>query len=313
MREYNNSIFGKLPELNKYREDLHFLHNYDFTGQSVVEISKLIGEKTIILPTITSTTEIGNLGFSLFYRVRLINHKDISNEDMSLIQSFSYPPAAVCKENGRANIEKTSVFYCASTGDAAMRESDVTVGSEGFLSVWAIERGTILKFGILLSEDLPRENPWRPVVDYLNQEEFQLLHTEKEGDYKEHMRELRSFYYKQYMHESKPYPITSFISNKLLYQRNYLDFIAYPCVKRSHKQINFAFHPNSVNLSLNIQRVFRFKVKAMDPEGISFDVVGVGYLNSKRIEWRDFEKADEKYLGAVAPLNRTIINLNEIP
>jgi hypothetical protein len=302
MSKFNYSDFEGLPEISKYREGLDKLSSHDFTGKSLFEISKIVAEKTIILPTITSTTEIGNLGVSQFYRVRLINHQAISNEDMSLIQSFSYPPAAVCKDNGRANIEKTSVFYCASTGDAAMRESDITVGSEGFLSIWTIEPKTILKFGLLLSEDLPRENPWRPVVDYLNQEEFQLIHTEKEGKYKDHMRELRSFYYKLYMHESKPYPITSFISNKLLYQRNDLDFIAYPCVKRSHKQINFAFHPNSVNLSLNIQRVFRFKITAMDTEGISFDVVGVGYLNSKRIEWRDFEKADEKFLGAVTPL-----------
>lgn len=117
------------------------------------------------------------------------------------------------------------------------------------------------------------------------------------------MRELRSFYYNLFMHEPKPYPITSFISNKLLYQREDLDFIAYPCVKRSHKQINFALHPNSVNLFLDIQRVFRFKINSIDPEGISFNVMGVGYRERNRIKWRDFEKnSDEKYLGAVSPV-----------
>ena len=221
---------------------------------------------------------------------------------MSLIQSFSYPPGSVCKENGRANLKKTSVFYCASTGDAAMRESDIEIGSEGYLSVWGIEPKTILKFGILLSDNLPKEDPWKPVVDYLGKEEIQKLHLEKEGKYYEHMRELRSFFYNLFMHEAKPYPITSFISNNLLYQRNDLDFIAYPCVKRSHKQINFAFHPNSVNLLLNIQRVFRFKITSIDSEGISFDINGTGYLNKTRIEWRNFEKADEKYLGAITPI-----------
>ena len=130
MDKFNYSHFERLPKIEKYREDLNFIKSQDLSQKSVLEISSLISEKTIILPTITSTTEIGNLGTSFFYRTRLINHKDLSKEDMSLIQSFSYPPCSVCKENGRANLKKTSVFYCASTGDAAMRESDIEIGSE---------------------------------------------------------------------------------------------------------------------------------------------------------------------------------------
>lgn len=302
MNQFKYSNFERLPKIEKYREDLKFLKDQNFSDKSVFEISSQISEKAIILPTITSTTEIGNLGVSLFHRVRLIDHKDMSNEDMSLIQSYSYPPSSTCMENGRGNLKKTSVFYCASTGDAAMQESNVEVASEGFLSVWGIKPKKKLKFGLLLSDDLPKENPWKPVVEYLSREEFQKIHLETEGKYYEHMRELRSFFYNLYMHEAKPYPITSFISNKLLYQRNDLDFIAYPSVKRSHKQINFAFHPNSVNLFLNIQRVFRFKISANDSEGISFDIIGTGYLEGTRIKWRDFEKDDEKYLGAVSPL-----------
>ncbi|MES2862727.1 MAG: hypothetical protein V4666_01275 [Bacteroidota bacterium] len=303
MNKSHTSLFEKLPDIEKYRDDLHTLKNQNFTGKSVTEISNLIFEKAIILPTITSTTEIGNLGTSLFYRVRLVNPKDLSKENISLIQSFSYPPSSFCHDNGRANLKNTSVFYCASTGDAAMRESNIEVGSEGFLSVWGIEPKTILKFGILLSDELPKENPWRPVVDYLNCEEFQKIHLEEEGNYYEHMRELRRFLYNKFMHELNPYPITSYISNKLLYQRNDLDFIAYPCVKRSHKQINFAFHPNSVNQFLKIQRVFTFKIKSIDSESISFDIKGVAHLNGTRIEWQNsFQKTDEKFLGAISPL-----------
>ncbi|OYX83013.1 MAG: hypothetical protein B7Y83_12910 [Flavobacteriales bacterium 32-34-25] len=295
----NLSDFERLPDIEKYREDLNFIRNQDLSQMSVNEISKLISEKAIILPTITSTTEIANLGTSLFYRVRIMKHSNISNEDMTLIQSFSYPPSITCKENGRANLKKTSVFYCASTGDAAMRESDIEIGSQGFLSVWTIDPQTTLKFGILLSDKLPKENPWKPLVDYLSQEEFQKIHLEREGKYYEHMRELRNFFYDLYMHEAKPYPITSFISNSLLYSRNDLDFISYPCVKRSHRQINFAFHPNSVNLHFKIERVFRFEVTAMDVEGISFNVNGVGYLEKSRIQWRNADESDEHYLGKI--------------
>lgn len=182
MDELTNSNFERLPKIEKYREDLNFLKAQDLSKKSLPEINNLISQKAIILPTITSTTEIGNLGVSLFNRVRLVDHKDMSNEDMSIIQSFSYPPSSVCKENGRGNLKRTSVFYCASTGDAAMRESDIEVGSEGFLSVWTIKSGTILKFGILLSDELPKENPWRPVVDYLSQGEFQKIHLEKKAN-----------------------------------------------------------------------------------------------------------------------------------
>ncbi|AWA31015.1 hypothetical protein HYN48_13500 [Flavobacterium magnum] len=303
MDKSHDPLFEKLPDIEKYRNDLHSLKSQNFTGKSVAEISNSIFEKAIILPTITSTTEIANLGTSLFYRVRLVDPKDLNKEDLSLIQSFSYPPPFICHSNGRANLKKTTVFYCASTGDAAMRESNIEVGSEGFLSVWGIEPKTILKFGILLSDELPKENPWRPVVDYLNGEEFQKIHLEEEGDYYEHMREVRRFLYNQFMHELNPYPITSYISNKLLYQRNDLDFIAYPCVKRSHKQINFAFHPNSVNQFLKIQRVFKFKINSIDSEGISFDIKGVAHFNGTRVEWQNsYQKTDEEFLGAITPL-----------
>jgi hypothetical protein len=302
MNEFNFSDFERLPEIEKYREGLGLLRTYDFTGNSIFEISKLVAEKTIILPTITSTTEINNLGFSLFYRVRLIDHNKMGYEDMSNIQSFSYPSASFCTENGRANLKNTSVFYCASTGDAAMQECNIEIGSEGFLSVWSITPGSVLKFGLLLSEDLPKQNPWRLVVDHIYDENFQNLYFIKEGKYSEHMRELRSFLYKQYMYEEKPYPITSFISNRLLYQRDDLDFIAYPCVKRAHKQINFAFHPNSADQFLNIERVFKFKVTAIDDEGVSYIINGVGDLTDRKIIWRNFKKSDEKYLGAVTPI-----------
>src|SRR5690606_29329039 len=106
----------------------------------------------VLLPQIITYQDPDNFNTHKLFRVRL-NIVE-SREDCSLIQTYSYPPAFVCTENGRANLKGKSVFYCSNDPSAALLEAKPKPGDIAFMSIWKPVVDRKVKFAHCLPIDL---------------------------------------------------------------------------------------------------------------------------------------------------------------
>ncbi|MFT4567971.1 MAG: hypothetical protein ACI9FN_002939 [Saprospiraceae bacterium] len=103
------------------------------------------------------------------------------------------------------------------------------------------------------------------LVDFLEwtQVSFQHIRETLPKDAKDKFEDfetLYSFIANRFITENKPYPLTSMISDELLYGELWRYFIIYPSVLAQNKLCNMAFSPNSVNENLMLEKVIKFKI-----------------------------------------------------
>lgn len=291
------------PPIEDYIRNLDNLKKLDFINLSLNEIENEFFNAAIRLPSICAKIYPEDFSNFDFFRVRLIKHIDNSREDLSLIQTFSCPPAIICNNNGRANIKNTSVFYCSNAPNAAMNEVDIKIGDEGFLSTWKLESNRPISFNTLLSNSIPEENEWFKVANRLHSQ-YSLFNQNADGKVSEHMMFLRKFITELFMLEEYPYGLTSFISNSFLYSDSDIDFLVYPSAKTNHNYVNFAFHPNIINTHLRFNRVYKFVIDDITQSQISFRIKNVGFIKQSQIRWR---KSNDEDRALLAKYNKTKI------
>ena len=88
----------------------------------------------VILPHMISMQTAENFNKLKFFRVRLNINENA--EDTRIVQTHSFPPGNVCKENGRANLKGKSVFYCSNDPLCALFESKPKIGDIAHISIW---------------------------------------------------------------------------------------------------------------------------------------------------------------------------------
>lgn len=256
--KFYQSDLDIFPDLETYLAELKELDKYDFGNHTALEIYHKFYDYARITPTNYGTLNPVKFNSHSFYRVRLNINKTL--EDVTLAQTYSYPPTNFCTQNGRANLKYRTVFYCSNNPYAAIIESKPEVGDYGYLSVWNGQAKRTIKAGICLPYDLPTDNDW-----YLMAKDILDLHKStleaNAKDKVEHYKALFKFISNRFVNEIKPYPITSMLSYEMLMgQELWRDFIIYPSVISKSKYCNMAFHPNSVNENLALERVYRFEV-----------------------------------------------------
>lgn len=106
-----------------------------------------------------------------------------------------------------------------------------------------------------------------------------------------HLNALHHFVNFKYQYEQKPYPLTSIMSNEILYGEKFYDFILYSSVYID-KYSNMAFHPNSVLENLKLEKVIRFKIK--DIEKGHLGLGDVGHVINSRIVWKPLSAEEKK-------------------
>lgn len=279
---------NNFPDFKTYVANLTKLENYNFDNHTTREIYDKFHDLATILPTVYQMLNIEAFNEERFYRARLgINRK---KEDISLKQTYSYPPPSVCNENGRGNLKNKSVFYCSNNPNCSMLEVKPKIGDDGYLSVWKGNAKKAVKVGILLPYDLPLQNEW----NYMARDSFKYLESSLQKEAKEklkHFMALYKFIPDRFIREKKPYHLTSMISNELLYGELWRDFIIYPSVTAKTYMCNMAFHPNFVNENLVFEKVIRYFVFNIKDEQPKFHLGKVGYLENNKMIWRD---ANEK-------------------
>jgi RES domain len=273
------------PDLSTYLSDLKKLQGYDFSNLTERGKYDVFYDYARILPTNIGWFNPEKFNLHKFYRVRL--NIDREKEDISLAQTYSYPPPQYCFENGRANLKGRSVFYCSNDPRAAILECKPKVGDEGYLSIWNGVARRKIKIGHLLPFDLPPENTW----NLMAQDSFEYLLKNLPSDAKDkfqHFIELYKFIAEIFITEKKPYNLTSMISEELIYGQLWRDFIIYPSVLVNSQLCNMAFHPNSVNENLKLEKVIEFKVTNINNNGPTFNLgKKVGFLENTKMTWKD--------------------------
>lgn len=279
------------PEFELFKKNLNDLANFNFEGLSAEDIYHKFYNIVEVLPLYDGILNPEKFNQIPFYRTRLnINSQ---NEDTSLVMTYSFPPANICKDNGRANLAGKSVFYCSNDPIAAIIECKPEIGNEGYLSVWEGIAKREVKSGIFLPNNLPRMNHW----DILGQESYEnwtKYISENHPNYSKHFVELYDFINKKFIDEKKPYPLTSFLSNEMLFNNSHKDFFIYPSVIANSKLSNIAFHPNSVIENLKFSKVIKFKVINIENNNIIFNLGKVGTLHETKMIWKNCTEEETK-------------------
>lgn len=260
------------------------LSEMDLSNKNTEEIYNIIYDHVKILPAcfgVFNSTKFNNISF---YRCRIKNNiGKIENKD--LIQTHSFPPSNVCKENGRANLKNHSVFYCSNDPRAAILESKPKIGDEVYLSEWKGVTNRNVKFNLCLPTELPENNIWNIVANDKSQYIQSKIRTFTKDKF-QHYSRLLNFISDSFVYEEKPYPLTSMISHIFLNDELINDFIIYPSVVSNSEYCNMAFHPNSVLENLKFENVYKLRISDLYKDKVKFDFGVVGSLNNSRMIWK---------------------------
>jgi len=281
--------FDQFPDLEKFLENLEFLRQTDFSKMTYEKIHAEYFKNVISHHSMGEDFDDKNIPNLTLYRVR--PERTISaDENLELVQTYSYPPAKNC-ENNRANIKGYPVFYCADDMTAAIKESRLSINEIGYVSIWKLRLRRKLSFSTYMPENLPLENTWSASAKYYHSLFLIYLNTIPK-EFREHKKAHQKFLVEKFLFENAPYSLTSMICHTDLYKIGDVDFVVYPSAQTLQNYCNYAFHPNVASNNLIIDRVIRFKVISYEngqPEVVFGEV---GNRKNDRINWGHYDKME---------------------
>jgi hypothetical protein len=290
----NDDDLSLFPDIETYKAELKILDNFKFEKLNEDQIYNLLYDYAKILASKFRLSSKSEFNKKTFYRARLKKKID-TIEDITLTQTYSFPPARGCAHNGRANLKNKSVFYCSDEIECAIRETKPEIGEEGFISFWKGNAKKDIKIGVCLPNDLPLENKWREIEKKAAKYILDNLSIDAKDKF-EHIIELYKFISEKFKTEKEPYYISSMISNEFLYGDLWHDYIVYPSLMSKNIYCNLAFHPNSANENLKFEKVLQFKINNIENDKIMIVFGKVGYLENTKMKFREKTKEEIKHL-----------------
>ena len=275
--------FFEYPDIQSFLVKLGELKNIDFRNATKKEVGETIFKYLTVVPSLVGKYAPEKFNRFKFYRVRL--NIDDKTEDLRLVRTHSYPLPQFCKENGRANLKNSSVFYSTNCALTAIMESKPKVDDVGYLSIWNGSTDREMKSGVLLPRNLHVENEWYVLAEDIYafaDKEYNRIGMHKSNFFHEALNFIAGLF----LTENPPYAITSWIATELLYGTEWKDFIIYPSFANQAYTTNYAVHPNVVDKYLKFEKVIRFKVLQIGDGNFSISTGRVGELIQNNIEWR---------------------------
>lgn len=257
-------------------------------------ISKLVAEHLGYLPHVVQPdTELPEW---LFYRTRIASRH--FNEQ--LIGDYSFPPSHVIRSYQRCNIPHYPVFYCSDSPGTSMFEAASLMKERAtnppcYLSEWKLRDGVKVNVTPFLFGNVNRDSPfWSFSEDNVKRIRGILRgRSEEEIDgFVEVMKYLSALFA-----YDNTYSITAYIAHTYLYAPHSLrtDILMYPSIQTKLRSVNFAVHPNCVQHSMELVRVYKYFVRGtnehdqMTNVALTHTGTNVGGI----IRWRPFDKDDE--------------------
>jgi len=276
------------PEFEEYRKRLSSLKLLSPENTTFKELPDKFFDAAVTLPQSSVLISPDNFNKQKFFRVRL--NIDKESEILDLIQTYSYPPGIVCKDNGRANLKGKSVFYCSNTPTAALLESKPKNGDIAHISWWEPQATRQIKAGVCLPISLNANNDFVKIADQMWRYANNIYKQEAKEKLK-HLMELDRFIAERFVEEKPPYFLTSWFSDTMLFGPFWRDLIIYPSIASNQDYCNMVFHPNTVNQQLKFKKVIEVKINFVDNFRCGFHLGSVGELDKTNLKWT---KSDDK-------------------
>ncbi len=222
-----------------------------------------------------------------FFRVRSLN----SDEDPSVISTFSYPPE---KHNrlGRANLKSKQVLYAAEDPTTAMFEY-LNTGKAAdyiYLTEWALkEEIYIPTFNIM-------EFPW-------GEQEF---YQKWKGSNEKIMHKVQKLYFlfQNLYRKSNQYEFSAPWSHLLLYKSDICKMIRYPSVATKEISTCNAINIDFFDENFYLKRIFKLKLEAGFKSGeleitneaiVLTSQILAGRINVGKIKYKELDSNDKKF------------------
>ncbi len=283
--------FYEYETIEALRTKLKELKEIDLKKADKKQIGETLFSYLPVIPSLIAKYSKDKFNSFKFYRVRLNIDGKKGHEDLNLIRTYSYPLPQFCKSNGRANLKFKSIFYSSNSALTAIIESKPKVVDIGYLSLWEGCTDREMKAGILLPRNLNIQNEWYLLAQDIHahaNEHFNKVVIEKSSFF----HEALSFISQLFLDEKEPYPLTSWISNELIYGTAWRDFITYPSYVNKAFTSNIALHPNVADKYLKFVKVIRFKVLEINKNKFSVSTGYVGENIQNNMRWRNATKEE---------------------
>jgi len=207
----------------------------------------------------------------VFVRGRLADPNNLTPAE----NHFSYPPAAVCSQYGRANIPHHPVLYAGESPAVIAEELQIPENSWFHLAVYYTPAPVDFEYLILLHDALSSENKWSQIRDELREHVMGLQNMPMPFDAVWARLQQAALLFR-----GKDYADTAAIAHHWLYTQN-LDAILYPSV-RNDRWCNFAIHPRFAD-GLRQHCVVTCRKKGV---GEMFEVIHTGRLDDVgQLQW----------------------------
>jgi len=282
--KFDDAEFDKMPDIETFRANLNRLKSLDLSSYSQEEIHHIVHEHTVFIPNYVCPIPAKEFCDYKLYRARF--EVDPEKENVYLHSTFSYPNNAFCSENGRANIKRRNVFYCADSPVAALLESKPGKGDHGCISEWRPVIDRKVNAAIFLKENLRDANRWHKDAKELHSYLRSMTPKFKE-EKAAHLNLLNEFICNLFCEERSPYPISSWLSNNLLYSHRGIDMLLYPSLTTNSYFTNIAFHPNFADRHLQLEKVFQFVVNDIREKKLQYGIGLIGVPGAMNIVWRE--------------------------
>ncbi len=294
MKSIVEQELDKIPSFSEFELNLKELFESDKSKLTQDELGKLYYEKAVVLPGVSRIQEQSILNRLHIFRARVLHPE----EDDTLINTFSYPHPTLCNKNGRANIANNPVFYGSARSLGAILETKPETGDEIYLSVWKVNCDREVQFTSFVSQDVKEDSLWFEHAQLINN--FFTAESKKNRPSKEkQLKFLFESIQEIFVTEKENYPLSSWISNQILYCNNEIDFIRYPSVYPHNYNCNMAFRPNFIDKYFVFDRVYKIKIKDYDKNNhspIGIHIKKVGEVKKVHIEWREACEEDSTFL-----------------
>ncbi len=284
-----NAELDQISSITDYSYSLNELVTIDKSDMSLEEIRTLYFDKAKWFINRQIQLLPNNFRPLVFFRVRAGIK---TTEDLTRIKTFSYPDPKYCTSNGRANIKSQPVFYCSLDATTAVKESRFNTGEDYYLGVWSIDFNDVISCAPIIPFDLHENHPLKSLVI----DENRVIHAfTKEGlNNGEKLELLYNILSWQFISETDPYPLTSFLSDEILFKQHIADCLYYPSYQFEQKNVNFAFRPDFVDKYFRLNKVYKYQIESFDGVNIRCGVFAYGIVENDKIIWNNINETEGK-------------------
>ena len=167
-----------------------------------------------------------------------------------------------------------------------------------YLSVWSIATPIDIVTGFLLPQSTNPQNKLLPLIQKHRESQIEQLAngSQQKSDELLFINYMVSEWMKT---ENEPYPKSSWISHKYLYEINEISFLFYPSASTKSKSTCLAIHPNFVDNFMRIEKIYNFTLNET-----GFIPSSTIFRNGIKLNIRNMDKREVDEISSI--LNRAV-------